>query len=515
MHAIAYSDIRRPSGAQPLDRARTRRVLIGAAALLIAVLAVPASPFAVGEAEAKSSRRHAENKSKRRNIEAALERARRRTIPAKAATAAKPAGNPSAPNPAPASVGDRAAIPSPQTAAGAKAADEALEPKLTLPEMRAAVLAAPHGELARIGHHVIVGYHNASQLFPLIERGAIGGVFVTARNARGRTKSALAAEIARFRARAEAAGQKPFWITTDQEGGSVSRLSPPLPRQPSLGRLLAATTAPEARGPAVADFAARQAGALAEIGVNLNFAPVADLNLDAKAARDRHTRVRHRALSSDPGLVAEAARIYCEALLSHSVACTLKHFPGLGRVIADTHLTSATLKTPQEVLATTDWVPFRQVIDATPAAVMIGHPHPASVDSEARPASTSPAVIGGIVRKGFGFDGVVITDDLAMGAIKKRKGGMARAAVEAIGAGADLVLVGLDGDHVYGVLYALLDAVRSGEISKEKLEISKKRLQRLKNSMDSAALAGSNSSPAQTPQPLEVVSPELGKTVQR
>ncbi|MBL8564691.1 MAG: glycoside hydrolase family 3 protein [Hyphomicrobiaceae bacterium] len=495
--------------------------MIAVSAVIIASLAIPTLPFSAMDAEAKSAKRQAKSKSKQRSIEAALERARRRTIPAKAAKAVKPDGNTSAPNAAPGAAGDSAAIPSPQTAAGAKAAEEALEPQLPLPEMRAAVLATPHGELARIGRHIIVGYHNAAQLFPLIERGAIGGVFVTARNARGRTKSALAAEIARFRARAAAAGQKPFWITTDQEGGSVSRLSPPLPRQPSLGRLLAATPAPEARGPAIADFAARQAGALAEIGVNLNFAPVADLNLDAKGARDRHTRVRHRALSSDPVLVAEAARIYCEALLSHSVACTLKHFPGLGRVIADTHLTPATLKTPHEVLATTDWVPFRHVIDAVPAAVMIGHPHLASVDSEARPASTSPAVIGGIVREGFGFDGVVVTDDLAMGAIKKRKGGMARAAVEAIGAGADLVLLGLDGDHVYGVLYALLDAVRSGEISKEKLETSKKRLHRLKNSMDSAALAGSNSAPAQTPQALDSVSPERGKpsetskTVQR
>lgn len=366
----------------------------------------------------------------------------------------------------------------PATAPVVSIADPTLPPQPTLPEMRAAVLAAPADKLRSIGRHLIVGYHNAAQLTPLLDKGALGGVFVTARNARGRAREKLAAEIAGFRALANKAGQHPFWISTDQEGGGVSRLSPPLPYQPSLARLVRDLATADARDAAVTDFADRQAEALAGIGVNLNFAPVADLNLDARNARDQFTRLRYRAVSADPLIVSDVARTYCERLLLRGVACTLKHFPGIGRVIADTHITPATLKTPRNVLAEADWVPFRRVVAATPAFVMVGHPHLAAVDTEARPASTSSAVIDGIVRKELGFGGVVVTDDLAMGAIRRRKGGMPRAAVDAMVAGADLVLLGLDGDQIYAVLYAMLEAEKSGEIPADKLMSSDARLRK-------------------------------------
>lgn len=472
----------------------------GAIAIAIAI--------AVNEAEAKSLRKASTGARKRRaaarsgskaraklDIEAALEKARSRNIP-KARTRL----------PAAAAL---AAIPSPATSEGEKAAAaeaEAVPPSLTAKEMREAVLAAPTDELKRVGRHLIVGYHNAGQLTPLLERGAIGGVFVTARNARSRNKLKLAAEIARFREMAAAAGQGPFWISTDQEGGGVSRLSPPLPRQPSLPRLIRDLKTPEARETAVAEYAQKQAQALAEIGVNLNFSPVADLNLDARHARDRHTRLRYRSLSSDPGIVTDVARTYCTHLLSNAVACTLKHFPGLGRILADTHITAATLKTPREVLEETDWVPFRRVLETTPAVLMVGHPHLASVDpQDVRPASTSRAVIDGVIRDGLKFNGVVITDDLAMGAIRRRKGGMPRAAVEALAAGADLILVGLDGDQIYPVLFAMLEAYRKGQVTAGQLDASKARLQRMAEIAEtSAALARRNEDRSQQPQASEL-----------
>lgn len=414
---------------------------------------------------AKPAVKRAAARAKQRRIEAALEKARQRR---KAATAALPAAPiVSLPNPA------AATLP-------------------TIAEMRAAVLATPAAQLVRVGRHLIVGYHNAAQLTPLLERGAIGGVFVTARNAGGRSKEMLAAEIARFRALAAKGGQSPFWISTDQEGGGVSRLSPPLPRQPSLARVIAELKTPEARQLAVAQFAERQAEALAGIGVDLNFAPVADLNLDARNARDRFTRLRHRAVSADPAVVSEVARTYCEHLARHAIACTLKHFPGIGRVVADTHVTPATLKTPRDVLAAADWVPFRAVLSTTPAFLMVGHPHVAALDREARPASTSSAVIDGIVRKELGFDGVVITDDLAMGAIRRRPGGMPRAAVEALAAGADLVLLGLDGDQIYAVLYAMLAAEKSGEVGRDRWRESAARLRK---AAAAAALVAEQRSP--------------------
>jgi beta-N-acetylhexosaminidase len=348
---------------------------------------------------------------------------------------------------------------------------------LSLKEKKAAVLAAPPEILKLIGRHIIVGYYAAYQLTPLLERGAIGGVFVTARNARRRSRKTLAKELASFKKMAAAAGQDTFWLATDQEGGSVSRLSPPLPHQPSLRNLLRKTK-PDERQKAVVAYAEKQAKALAGIGINLNFAPVADINHKVRAARDRHTRIRYRAISTDPAIVTEVVRTYCEELSKAGIYCTLKHFPGLGRVAADTHVTSAHLKTPADVLKQSDWLPFREVIATSPAFVMVGHPHLESLDAE-RPASTSPKVIQKLLRDAWKFDGGVVTDDLAMGAIKRHyKGGMPQAAIDAVNAGADLVLIGSDGDRdsVYGVLYAMILAHEQGTLDAKMLTASRWRL---------------------------------------
>lgn len=409
--------------------------------------------------------------ARKRQIERDLARARSRIIPTRATA-------------------DRAPKDAPPPPANPKRDGK----PLTLAEKKAAVLAAPPDVLQRIGRHVMVGYYASHQLTPLLERGAIGGVFVTSRNARRRNKVVLGKELAEFRKSADAAGQKAFWLATDQEGGSVSRLSPPLPYQPSLRNLLR-TVKPDQRDTTVKAFADKQAKALAEIGINLNFAPVADLNHNVRAPGDRFTRIRHRAVADDPAIVTAVVRTYCDALMQANVYCTLKHFPGLGRVTADTHVTSARLKTPSDVLETTDWVPFRDVIGGTPAFVMVGHLHLDALDP-ARPASTSPAVIQQLLREKWKFDGVVVTDDLAMGAIKRRfPGGMAAAAVQSINAGADIALIGSDGDEVYDVLHALILAHEKGELDTNRLTASDARL------LKAAAAFRPNSPSASVGQP--------------
>ncbi|MGD9783403.1 MAG: glycoside hydrolase family 3 N-terminal domain-containing protein [Hyphomicrobiaceae bacterium] len=399
----------------------------------------------------------------------ALQKARQRQIPAPQAAPPRLKGIAASAAPAAATA---AAAP----LVGAIAGPQNAEKPPTLAEMRAMVLAAPDETLRRLGRHLIVGYHRTHQITPLLERGALGGVFVTSRNARGRTKAQITKELAEFREMSARAGQKSFWIATDQEGGTVSRMSPPMPYQPSLGQVIAKAKTPEERRTAVTEYASKQSAALAEMGINLNFAPVADLNFAAARIRDRHTRVRHRAISGDAEVVAEVAATYCATLRAHEVACTLKHFPGLGRVTADTHLVPAALKTPIEVLEAKDWKPFRRVIEQTPAFLMIGHQSLAVIDPD-NPASASEEVIQGILRRDWGFNGIVITDDLAMGAIRHRRaGGMPKAAVDALNAGADLVLLGLDGDHVYAVLYEMMKAEERGALGAHTLGNSRRRL---------------------------------------
>lgn len=349
-------------------------------------------------------------------------------------------------------------------------------PRLKLSQMREAVLAAPPETVRRLGRHLMVGYHTPGQLTDLIKRGAIGGIFVTARNVRRRNKLVLAKEIEGFRALALEAGAEHFWVATDQEGGRISRLSPPLPLQPTLPRLLAQLKPGDDRAKAVADYAERQGSALASVGVNINFAPVADLPADIRTY-DGATGLRYRAIAKDPATVSDVAAAYCATLHATGVTCTLKHFPGMGRVVGDSHTRPVKLETSLEELKSKDWVPFRQVMAKAPTFLMVGHPQLAAIDA-VNPASTSRAVIGGILRDDWKYDGVVITDDLAMGAIRRRAGGLGPAAADALKAGADMVLIGVDGDEVYAALYAMIEAERDGTLSGEMLSRSRQRLRK-------------------------------------
>jgi beta-N-acetylhexosaminidase len=143
-------------------------------------------------------------------------------------------------------------------------------------------------------------------------------------------------------------------------------------------------------------------------------------------------------------------------------------------VFADTHIREATLSAPLEQLTATDWVPF-QSKEARPDWVMVGHMRVAALDP-ARPASASPAVVARL--RELGHTGVVVTDDFSMGAIWRSKLGIGGAAVEALNAGVDLLLVSYDSDQIYRVLHALLEADRTGRLDRKRLEESDARLER-------------------------------------
>ncbi len=364
----------------------------------------------------------------------------------------------------------------------------AREKAVAAADQKAYVLAAPVEHLRAVGQHVIIGYHGLGQLRPLLEKGALGGIFVSDHNAgKFATPIGLAMEIAAIRAVGRDARPRPLWVAADHEGGLVSRLSPPLPRPASLQILAgipaasASPPAPEADGSAVdapdAITAHAQAKSrhLASLGINLNFAPVVDLRPAKRLRGDRQTVLRRRAISSDPATVSAVARNYCEGLLSSGVLCTLKHFPGLSDANADTHVRPAKVTTARIELDARHWQPYRDVLSATPAAVMVGHMIATEIDPD-RPASMSSPVIDGVLRRTLGFDGLVVTDDLWMGAIRKREGGMGAAAVEALRAGADLVLLSRDPDRLYPVLYEMLRAYETGIIARDTLTASRARL---------------------------------------
>ena len=168
-------------------------------------------------------------------------------------------------------------------------------------------------------------------------------------------------------------GLPPLIVAADQEGGIVSHLAPPLTRLPALSTL--AALAPERRTEAGGRVRAGSTGRNSPaLGVTLNFAPVLDLRPRGKAqpARFQHADRPARDLDRS-GVVSATALPYVRGLAASGVGATVKHFPGLGRVSADTHHFSADLDTPVEELEASDWLPFKDVLAGSKAQLMVGH----------------------------------------------------------------------------------------------------------------------------------------------
>lgn len=348
------------------------------------------------------------------------------------------------------------------------------------------ILAADSTRLERIGRHIMIGYHGLQAVKALVERRAIAGVFITDHNVRGRKVEAIKADIDMLQAIRKEQGLPPLIIAADQEGGSVSRLSPPLKRQPSLGSLIAKAKSDEERRTIVEAYAVEQAAELSRLGVTLNFGPVVDLNLDPKMRSDGETRLRLRAISADPYTVAKVAGWYCDTLAEAGLMCTLKHFPGLGRVRRDTHVASAEIDVTEGTLELNDWVPFRRTMDRPNAVTMMGHVRVGVLDKTA-PASYSQVVIGDLVRKNWNYDGLIVTDDFSMGAITRGKPGIGAAAVKALNAGTDVLLVSFSEKHLDTMMSALLAADEAGEIDHAALARSRARLDRVLSPLGAAS----------------------------
>jgi beta-N-acetylhexosaminidase len=343
---------------------------------------------------------------------------------------------------------------------------------------RAQILASDPERLARIGRHLMIGYHSYAQVKALVEHRAIAGVFITDHNVKGRTPAAVKADIDALQAIRLAQGLPPLIIAADQEGGAVSRLSPPLKRQKSLAEMLKGVEHDVERRKIVEAFAETQAAELKKLGVTLNFAPVVDLNLNPKNTRDGETRLRMRAIGSDPFLVAKVAGWYCDAIAASGIMCTLKHFPGLGRVTRDTHVTTGEITASEGQLELNDWVPFRRVMHKPNAVTMLGHVRVGVID-KTTPASYSKPVIDTLIRKTWRYDGLLITDDFSMGAITRGKPGVGRAAVQALNAGVDIVLVSYMEKHLDSVMSVLLAADQNGEFDAATRTRSRERIARI------------------------------------
>ncbi|MFZ5867445.1 MAG: glycoside hydrolase family 3 N-terminal domain-containing protein [Thermodesulfobacteriota bacterium] len=343
--------------------------------------------------------------------------------------------------------------------------------------MRYQVLHADPSRLERLGRHFIVGYRDIAEVRELVRLRAIAGIFISAHNVPGKSVADVRQEIRFFQKLRQEQGLPRLWIATDQEGGIVSGLSPPLTPMPALSEIVQSHSDLGAREEAVRKLAHIQARELADVGVNLNFAPVVDVNHQVVNPNDHLTRIYRRAISFDPSVVTQVATWYCSTLEEAGVRCTLKHFPGLGRVFEDTHRDHANLTASLEELTDTDWMPFRALMRESRAFTMLGHVRLTALDRE-RPVSASPSVIAGLVRGEWKHDGVLITDNFSMIAVYRSAAGIEKASVDALNGGVDLILISYDPDQYYRVMYALLKADEQNKLNNHMLQQSDQRLAR-------------------------------------
>jgi len=223
----------------------------------------------------------------------------------------------------------------------------------------------------------------------------------------------------------------PFLVCVDQEGGPVQRFRPGFTRLPALARVGELY----ARDPSAAIGAAEEhawlmASEMRAIGIDMSFAPVADL------ARG-NLAIGERAFAADPEIVSDLTQAYLRGMRLAGMAATLKHFPGHGSVAEDTHFDVAIDRRTLEELRETDLVPFADGIAAGADAVMLAHVTYPTID--ARPAGCSRIWVEDILRGELGFRGVVLGDDIGMAATESLGGIGARIEAHLL-AGCDLVL---------------------------------------------------------------------------
>jgi beta-N-acetylhexosaminidase len=267
----------------------------------------------------------------------------------------------------------------------------------------------------------------------------------------------------------------PLFIAVDQEGGLVTRLGPAagFPEAPSPK-----TLGQQDDLPATTRAASAMAVDLSRTGINLNLAPVVDLNLNPQGRIARNGR----SFGSDPKLVYRHAQAFILAHREKGVLTCLKHFPGKGSAGKDMHFEVADVTTsyqPQEIH------PFFWLIEEGLAdTVMTSHAHHLGWDKK-YPITLSLRVLGSLLREELRYQGVIISDDLLMGAIVNRFG-LEEACLLAVEAGVDIVLASNNGPEGYDpnlflrIFETLIKAVENGRISKSVIEASHTRIMALK-----------------------------------
>ncbi|MCM3238571.1 beta-N-acetylhexosaminidase [Heyndrickxia oleronia] len=315
----------------------------------------------------------------------------------------------------------------------------------------------------KVGQLIIVGFQTKqpdSLITSMIRDYHVGGVILYDRNMDSPNQvTHLTSDLQRLAL--ENTHQIPLIVSIDQEGGQIVRMRDhvsPIPSQQDLARNKNLET--------VYNTAIQTGSELKAMGINVNYAPVLDLsNLDS------------RSFGEDPQKAKEFGEKVIAGFTKSGITATLKHFPGNGRSNIDPHKDTSAVQANQLDLENNDIYPFKKIIEEVNHQnffVMVTHIKYPAYDKE-NPASLSPIIIQQLLRNKLGYKGIVVTDDLEMGAVSKYYS-YKELGYSAIKAGADLLLVCHTFDSQKAVINGLIEAVKANKLSEDRINESVKRI---------------------------------------
>jgi beta-N-acetylhexosaminidase len=341
---------------------------------------------------------------------------------------------------------------------------------------------------AMLGQMLLVGFRGAelsedASILRDIREHNLGGVILFDRDVQlGTTGRNIrsAEQVRALTARLQAEAATPLFIAVDQEGGRVRRLReeagfPYSPSARAMGQGTPEATLREGEG---------TGRLLAGLGINLDFAPVADVDVNPASPS---IGALERSFSPDPAAVAAHALAFSRGLISQGVLPCLKHFPGHGSAMADSHLGLTDIS---RTWSARELLPYETLIPlgASPL-IMCGHLFLQQFDTTC-PATLSPVVLTGLLRERLGFTGVIVSDDMQMRAIAEHYG-LEDAVLRAVEAGVDILVFGNNLDHDPDIVPTAIDilarGVESGRLTRERIEASFERILAAKGQLDAPA----------------------------
>ena len=320
----------------------------------------------------------------------------------------------------------------------------------------------------KVGQLLVIGAEGISfsdEMDNLIRNYHVGGVIIMRKNV---STSPKLLQLINDIKKANETNKSPLFISVDEEGGRVSRLPVGIHKLPTsaiIGKLNDESVSYDAGN--------YLAGVLNEFGYNMNFAPVLDVN-----SNPRNPVIGDRSFGSDPYQVAKLGISTMHGMMDNGIISVVKHFPGHGDTVVDSHKSLPKVETTLKALRNVELLPFQKAIEEGTDAVMVAHILFPALDPD-YPSSMSKAIITGLLRNEMQFEGVIITDDLTMGAIANDYT-IPEAAVQSFIAGSDQLLVVRGYEDQLNTFNALKKAIATGEITEQRLNESVKRILTLK-----------------------------------